>query len=85
MFVFAAMSEGIQGGVPYALRNCMRHHNWLRQRGLGPSLTCRVGICWIRPYGDPCDFLARFGFDVIGSAASLIFVVTQFGEDAKVF
>ena len=22
----------------------MRHHNLLRQRGIGPSLTCRVGI-----------------------------------------
>ena len=36
----------------------MRHHNPLRQRGIGPSLTCRVGICWIRPYGNPCNSLA---------------------------
>ena len=35
----------------------MRHHNPLRQRGIGPSLTCRVGICWIRTYGSPYNFL----------------------------
>ena len=35
----------------------MRHHNPLRQRGIGPSLTCRVGIGWIRTYGSPCKFL----------------------------
>ena len=36
----------------------MRHHNPLRQRGIGPSLTSRVGICWIRIYGNPCNSLA---------------------------
>ena len=38
------------------IRNCMRQHNPLRQRRIGPSLTCRVGICWISTYGNPCDF-----------------------------
>ena len=35
----------------------MRHDNPLRQRGIGPSLTCRVEICWIRTYGNPYNFL----------------------------
>ena len=39
----------------------MCHHNLLRQQGIGPSLTCRVGICWIRPYGNPCNFLVSEG------------------------
>ena len=39
----------------------MRHHNPLRQRGIGPSLTCRVGIGWIWTDGNPCHFLSRNG------------------------
>ena len=39
----------------------MRHHNPLRQRGISPSLACRVGICWISTYGNPCNFLVREG------------------------
>ena len=39
----------------------MCHHNLLRQQGIGPSLTCRAGICWIRPYGNPCNFLVSEG------------------------
>ena len=39
----------------------MRHHNPLRQRGIGPSLTCRVGIGWVRIYDHPCNFPVSAG------------------------
>ncbi len=36
---------------------CTRHHNPLRQRGIGPSLTFRVVIDVKRTYSNPCKIL----------------------------
>ena len=42
----------------------MRHHNPLRQRGIGPSLACRVGIRWQGLTAIHAVFLLRTGVEV---------------------
>ena len=54
-------TDRISIGRRCLLGNCMRRHNPMRLLGIGRSFTCRVGICWIRPYSNPCNFLLCFG------------------------
>ena len=45
----------------------MRHHNPLRQRGIGPSLTCRVGILLDKDLRQSIRFLVLCHTLMLGS------------------